>query len=76
MIANPDYYADFVRLTDRLYPHCTLTEKLRAYVQHKPGAVVPFLEQLIVCLQSIDEKAKELDQALAEYHEKQDPKRD
>lgn len=44
---QPDHYRDFVDLTDELYRYCTLTEKLRVYVQHKPGSVVPLLEQLI-----------------------------
>lgn len=44
---QPDHYRDFVDLTDELYRYCTLTEKLRVYVQHRPGAVVPLLEQLI-----------------------------
>jgi len=47
IINSMDYYTDFKKLAAERYPHCTLTEQLVAYVQHKPGAVVPFLEQLI-----------------------------
>lgn len=42
-----DHYQNFRKLTDEQYPFCTLAEKLAVYVQHRPGSVVPFLEQLI-----------------------------
>jgi hypothetical protein len=47
ILDSMNYYTDFKKLASERYPHCTLTEQLVAYVQHKPGAIVPFLEQLI-----------------------------
>lgn len=40
-------YAAFIVLTDELYEHCTLLEKMNVYVQHVPAAIVPFLVELI-----------------------------
>lgn len=41
------FYKDFVLLTNLLYTHCTLEEKMAVYVQHKPASVVPFLVELV-----------------------------
>jgi hypothetical protein len=43
-----NYYQDFQDLTDELYPECTTEQKLGVYIQHRPGAVVPFLLELIL----------------------------
>lgn len=42
-----DQYKAFRDLVEDQYRYCTLTEQLGVYVQHRPGSVVPFLEQLI-----------------------------
>lgn len=41
------FYIDFVALTTEQYEHCTLEEKLSVYVQHRPNAIVGFLQELI-----------------------------
>ena len=46
-MAETEHYAAFRKLTDELYPHCTLTEKLNVYLQHHPIRAVAFLEELV-----------------------------
>jgi len=46
-MTQTEQYDAFVKLTDELYPHCTLTEKLEVYLQHHPIRAVAFLEELI-----------------------------
>lgn len=44
---STEHYQAFRDLTDKLYPHCTLTEKLTVYLQHHPIRAVAFLEELV-----------------------------
>jgi hypothetical protein len=55
-MAGTEHFDAFMKLTDELYPHCTLTEKLTVYLQHHPIRAVPFLEELIRALEAFVSK--------------------
>jgi hypothetical protein len=57
-------YSKFRKLTDKLYPYCTTEQKLGLYIQHRPGAVVPLLLEMVLELHP------------EKNHEQQDPKSD